>query len=464
MLLSLSEVLRATGGTTAKTKKNILFKGISTDSRTTKQGDLFVPLKGPNFDGHNFIAAAFKKGAIGALSSKKLKSLPKGKIVILLPPDTHKDRKFYPALYALLALAKLYRSKFPVKTVAVTGSSGKTTTKDMIYSVLLQQGLSLKTEENLNNEIGVPLTVFNLSKKHRFAVIEMGMQGKGEIKPLSVLCAPDIATITNIGEAHLARLKTKRSIAKAKSEIICGVKPKGAVILNADDIFFPFLKRISKGKKVISFGINGSPTHKAFDIRESNKGTEFGLRIAGKTHRFFVPLPGRHNVYNALTAVAVGLYFKIPPAKIQKGLKSFKPSSKRMDIIRTKGGVKVINDTYNANPSSMAAALKTLALGNGRKIAVLGDMLELGPGSKEYHKKIGRLTKDLGIDLLVAVGKKAKYFLDNSCREHCFYFREKEKAVKFLLKILRPGDTVLIKASRGIKLEEITQKILDSHS
>ena len=464
MLISLSEILQATGGTTAAANKNILFKGISTDSRTVKRGDLFIPLKGPNFDGHKFITAALKKGAAGALSSKKLKGISKDKAVISLPPDSYFGRKFYPALYALLAIARLYKSKFSAKIVAVTGSSGKTTTKDMVHSVLSQSGKTLKTEENFNNEIGVPLTLFRLKRSHKFAVIEMGMQGTGEIRPLSVACSPDIAAITNIGEAHIGLLKTKEAIAKAKSEIIRGVKPEGAVILNADDDLFYFLKKASTGKKVISFGVNKSAALKAFDIREAGRGMRFSLKIAGKTHVFFVPLPGRHNVYNALIAVAAGLYFKISPAKIQKGLENFKPSSKRMDIIRTKGGIKIINDTYNANPSSMTAALETLASEKGRKIAVLGDMLELGPNSKKYHQKIGRLITDLGIDIVVAVGKEAKYFLGRSRKEQELYFRKNEQAAKFVLKSLRPGDTALIKASRGLKLEEITQEILDSHS
>lgn len=464
MLISLSEVLKATGGIAASGKKDILFKGISTDSRTVKRGELFIPLNGPNFDGHDFIAAALKKGAAGALSSKKLNGLPKGKTIIILPPHSVKDRKFYPALKALLALARLYKSRFSVKTVAVTGSSGKTTTKDMVHGVLSAQGPTLKTEENLNNEIGVPLTVFKLSKKHKFAVIEMGMQGPGEIKPLSLVCAPDIAAITNIGEAHLARLKTKRSIAKAKSEIISGVKPAGAVILNADDDFFPFLKKSSKGKKIVSIGINKDSALRARDIIETGKGTLFSLRISGKIHRFFIPLPGRHNVYNALIAVATGLFFKVPISRIKKGLENFKTSSKRMNLITVKGGIKLIDDTYNANPSSMAAALKTLASAKGRKIAVIGDMLELGPNSNKYHREIGRLMKHLGIDIVVAVGRKAKYFLDHLRREQGSHFRDNVQASKFLLAILRPGDNVLLKASRGMKLEEITQKFLDNRS
>ncbi len=464
MALSLAEVLSATGGTTASDRRNFLFTGVSTDSRTVKQGDLFIPLKGPNFDGHNFISAAFKKGARGSLSSKRLENIPKDKIVIVLPKDHEKDKKFYPALQALLSIARLHRSKFKTKIVAVTGSSGKTTTKDMIHSVLSEKAKSLKTEENLNNEIGVPLTVLKLAKKHKFAVIEMGMQGPGEIAPLSFLCSPDAAVITNIGEAHLARLKSKKAIAKAKSEIIAGLGPEGTVILNADDDFFRSLKKVSKRRKILSFGIYKNADLRAFDIKETENGSRFSLKVSGKTQIFFVPLPGVHNVYNALTAIAAGFVFKVPSAKINKGLKNFKPSSKRMDIIRTKDCVKLINDTYNANPSSMAAALKTLASQKGRKIAVIGDMLELGKDSVKYHKNIGTLAKRSGIDLVVAVGRQAKYFLDGFGRKHGFYFKDKNQAAKFLIKTLHCKDTVLIKASRGLKLEEITQKILDNRS
>jgi UDP-N-acetylmuramoyl-tripeptide--D-alanyl-D-alanine ligase len=462
MLLSLRDVLEATGGEATTSRKNIYFRGISTDSRKIKKGDLFIPLRGPNFDGRDFILDALKKGAAGAVSSKPSAITPKNKIIILLPKACQNSNKLYPELKALHSIARSYRDKFPAKLVAVTGSSGKTTTKDMIHRVLSAHGACLKTEENLNNEIGVPLTLLRLSNKHRYAVVEIGMQGPEEIRPLSVLCSPDIAAITNIGEAHIGKLKTKNNIAKAKSELLDGLKPKGTAILNADDKYFGFLNRAAKCGKVSSFGIQNPASLRAFDIRPAAKGSVFKLMINGRPQRFFVPLPGEHNIYNALVAIATGIALNIPLKSIKKGLIAFKPSSKRMDITTTKSGIKLINDTYNANPSSMSAAVKTLAGEKGRKIAVLGDMLELGKDSRKYHLDIGRQLRTTGIDIVIAVGKQARYYISGSATTADRFFADKQKAARHLLKLLKPGDAVLIKASRGLKLEEITQKILDN--
>lgn len=462
MLLSLRDVLEATGGKTTASRKDICFRGISTDSRKIKKGDLFIPLRGPNFDGRDFICDALKKGAAGVASSVRGIKSGKNSAAILLPATSMKDRKLYPELKALHCIAGRYRADLPAILVAVTGSSGKTTTKDMIHGVLSAHGACLKTEENLNNEIGVPLTLLGLSDKHRYAVVEIGMQGPEEIRPLSVLCSPDVAAITNIGEAHIGRLKNKRNIASAKRELLDGLKRSGSAILNADDKYFGYLKRGAKGKKVLSFGIRNPARLRAFDIKPSGKGSEFKIKINGRPQRFFVPLPGEHNIYNALAAIATGIALNIPLRSIKKGLIAFKPSSRRMDITTTKSGIKLINDTYNANPSSMSAAVKTLAGEKGRKIAVLGDMLELGKDSRKYHLDIGRQLKRTGIDIVIAVGKQAGYYISGSTTAADRFFAGKQKAAKHLLKLLKPGDAVLIKASRGLKLEEITQKILDN--
>lgn len=454
-MMKLSEILEATGGRTDFKGKDQIFKGISIDSRSVKNGDLFIAVKGPNFDGHDFVVSALKKGALGAVISDKVPGLPKNKAIVKVDKGTP----------TLLLIAKHHRNRSKAKTVGITGSSGKTTTKDMIHSVLSQNGETLKTEENFNNEIGVPLTLLRLKKDHKYAVIEMGMQGPGEILPLSLACSPDIAAITNIGEAHIGILKTKKAIAKAKSEIIKGVKAHGAVVLNADDDFFGFLKRSCGKRKVIGIGLGKNAGLRAFDIKETGSGTYFRTKFGN----FFVPLPGRHNVYNALVAIAVGSALNIPVNRIRAGIRRFRPSSKRMDIRTTPSGLKIINDTYNANPSSMKAALLMLSAqdrgkpSRSRKIAVIGDMLELGKNSERYHLGIGKLIKDLDIDAVVAVGKLSKKYICSLNKSEGFYFKTNVEAADFLTSFLSPNDTVLLKASRGLKLEEITQKILDSN-
>ena len=454
-MIKLSEILEATGGRTDFKGKDLIFKGVSIDSRSVKNGDIFIAVKGPNFDGHDFVVSALRKGALGAVISDKAAGLPKNKAIVKVDKNTQ----------TLLLIAKYCKNKLKAKTVGITGSSGKTTTKDMVHSVLSQSGETLKTEENFNNEIGVPLTLLRLKKTHKYAVIEMGMQGPGEILPLSVACSPDIAAITNIGEAHIGILKTKKAIAKAKSEIIKGVKRSGTVVLNADDDFFGFLKKCCGKRKVVGIGLGRNAGLRAFDIKETRTGTSFKTRLGD----FFVPLPGRHNIYNALIAIAVGSALNIPVNKIRAGIKRFRPSSKRMDIRITSGGLKIINDTYNANPSSMKAALLMLSSQDrgkapgSRKIAVIGDMLELGKNSERYHLGIGKLIKDLDIDAVIAVGKLSKKYIGPLNKGAGFYFRTNIEAADFLKTFLSPKDTVLLKASRGLKLEEITQKILDSN-
>ena len=375
-------------------------RGVSIDSRTVKKGELFIPIKGKNFDGRDFIPQARKKGALILETRNGLKSLQQ--------------------------IAAAHRAKFDIPVIGITGSSGKTTTKDMLASILAQEMKVLKTEENLNNEIGVPLTLLKLKKSHQAAVIEMAMQGKGEIALLADLARPRIAIITNIGEAHLEHLKSERNIALAKAEIL---KYCRCAILPEDDKYFKLLKKKApKGCKIIPFGI-----------------TKIGVN-----EKFIkaLPLPGRHNVYNALAAIKAAKLLHIRPASIIKGLKHFKPSSQRMEFIERKDGVRIINDSYNANPSSMRAALMVLATQLAdRRIAVLGDMLELGRKSKFYHKQTLDFAKKLGIDLILTKGK-----------EFAKVDRSSVLSSRFL-RSLKSGDVVLVKGSRGMKMEEIVDSL-----
>ncbi len=419
-MFTLQEILKATKrsrvsghpSTLLRASESRVFKNISTDTRTIKPGDLFIPIKGPNFDGHDFISEAIRKGA-----------------AVLEVKD---------GLKALQDLAAYHRKKFKIPVIGVTGSVGKTTTKDMIASILSQERKTLKNEENYNNEIGVPLTLLKLTDKHEAAVIEMAMQRLGEIALLAQVVRPTISVVTNIGEAHLEFLKSKRNVAKAKAEIFKYQNKKDYSVINADDEHFEHLMSNVRCpmSNVMTFGIleKADMTPKALD----------GIKL---------PIPGEHNIYNALAAIAVAKILKVKKSSIKQGLESFKPSSKRMEIVDRPDGTRIINDTYNANPQSMAAALKVLTTQSGRKIAVLGDMYELGSITRSAHRRIGELAKKLGTDILISVGKLSKEMKAD------FHFSSNQLAIKKLKKIIRPGDTILAKASRGMHLEEVVEAI-----
>lgn len=406
------EIQKALDGTRVLGPKSGKIRNISTDTRTIQPGDLFIPIQGPNWDGRGFIAEALTKNAY-----------------ILQVED---------GLKALQDLAAYHRNKFKIPIIGITGSVGKTTTKDMIASILSQEMNTLKNEENFNNEIGVPLTLLKLTSQHKVAVIEMAMQGLGEIELLAEIARPTISVVTNIGESHLEFLKTKKNIAKAKSEIfICQTKKDFAVV-NADDEFFENLMSNVQCPKsnVVTFGILG----KAKITPRKLKGIE-------------LPVPGEHNIYNALAAIAVANILKLKKPSIKNGLEKFRPSSKRWDVINREDGVKIINDTYNANPQSMTAALKVLAWLSGRKIAVLGDMFELGHRTVPAHKKIGKLSRELGVDKLISIGKLSKDMKAD------YHFASNQAAIKKLKQMIHPGDRILIKASRGMQLEEVVEAI-----
>ncbi len=469
-MFTLKEVLKATAGKLISGKKDLSFKGISTDSRTIKKGSLFIPLIGKNYDGHNFIQEAFKRGAVGTLTSKS--QIPNSKFQTnykLQITNYKKDKviiKVKDTLNALHNIASSHRKKFKIPIIGVTGSSGKTTTKEMVASVLSQEFKTLKTDENYNNEIGVPLTLLKLDKTYKAGVFEMAMQKLGEIDELARIVLPNIAVITNIGEAHMEHLKSKDNIAKVKSEILNYLKREDFAILPADDKYFGWLKRKAKPAKVISFGIKNVADIRATNVRTGNLRIKFSVPSIG---RITLPIPGIHNVHNALAAIAVAKIFKLKNSSIIRGLKKFKPSSKRMEITVRSDGIRIINDTYNANPSSIKAALEVLAnqgpvvnLTPPRKIAVLGDMLELGHIAISAHKEIGKYVAKSGIEILITVGKLSKYISKEALKHglrDVLHYSSKINVIKNLRKFLRPNDVVLFKGSRGMKMEEIVDSI-----
>ncbi len=431
--------------------------GVSIDSRTVNKGDLFIAIKGQRYDGHDFIKNAVKNGAVCVLSEKEIQPLENCSGVTV--EDT---------AHALKALAKHYRRKFDVKVVAVTGSTGKTTTKDMIAHVLSSHFNVMKTVGNYNNEIGLPLTVFNINPKHEILVLEMGMSGFGEIAALTDIAMPDIAVITNIGVAHIENLGSQDNILKAKTEIFNSFTDEGLAVLNGDDRYLLTLRdKYHFDKIYFSIKTKQAGFINAYDIKSTQGGISFKVDILGKGEQINIPVPGEHNIYNALAAIAVAIHLGVPAHKIKHALGSVTANKGRMNIITTDDGLKIIDDCYNANPDSMAAAIRVLAdIGKGRRIAVLGDMLELGDYSERGHRYIGRIAKEESVDILICVGQQAVFIGREAAQQgmpdsHIEYFDKNKQAVEYLKSMVKPGDTILIKGSRGMGMEEILSGILE---
>ena len=420
---------------------------ISTDSRSLPEGCLFVALEGERFDGHDFIPAALRSGAAAAVAHERRDYGPG---TVLYVKNTQR---------ALMEIAKAYRAKFSIRCVGVTGSVGKTTTKEMIADVLSCAYRTLKTEGNLNNEIGLPKTLFRLDRTTEAAVVEMGMQGLGEIAALADVARPDVGVITNIGVSHLERLGSRENILKAKLELADAL-PDGAPLLLCGDN--DLLSRVRIPRLDVRFyGIeNPACGLRAKDLREGAGETSFLLCGEFGELPVTIPCAGRHNVLNALAAFSAGLALDIPPEKCAAALREYMPSGMRQKVVHWRG-ITVVEDCYNASPDSMRAALETLA-GHpctGRRIAVLGGMLELGAISERAHREIGAFAAEKGIDLLLAYGGNACYYRQGASEGGipAELFDDKEELLARLREEIRPGDTVWVKGSRGMRMEEILE-------
>ena len=457
------EVLKATGGMLLQGKENASFQSISTDSRTITEGELFIALRGPHFDGHQFAQEALKKKAGGVvIEEDKVRDVRwngyKLKVVIVVK-DT---------LRALGDLARERRRKYQTPVVGLTGSNGKTTTKDMISGCLETSFPILKTEGNLNNLIGLPLTLLKLTERERVVVLEMGMNVPGEIRRLTEIAEPDVGLITNIEKVHLEGMGSLERIKEEKGELFRRMRKDGTILVNQDDPRVIEQASEFSGQK-ITFGIEHPADVMAKEIRlRGAEGTSFTLVMEGEVTEIALPLLGRHFVPNALSAIAVASLFGIDLEKAKKALEHFRPSPMRMETVRLKDGVMLINDTYNANPKSMELALEILSemKGKGKAIAVLGDMLEMGDYSVEVHQRLGEKIGELSIDFLLALGEEAPVVIESAIRhgldpKKAAIVEGHLEAVSILRQKIRSGDWILVKGSRRMGMEKIVEGLME---
>lgn len=447
--MKLSEIATRVNGTLIGV--DVVVSGVSIDSRTLKLGQLYVAIAGKNFDGHDFISSAQQAGAIAILTHKKIKTfLPQ-----ILVRDT---------CAALAELAGAWREKMNLKLIGVTGSNGKTTTKEMLAAILSVHDDVLFTQGNLNNEIGVPLTLLRLSPEHHYAVIEMGANHSGEIAYTSRFAKADVAVITNVGAAHLEGFGDLNGVARAKGEIIETLNPNGIAVLNADDAFFDYWRAISGSRKVISFGIESVADIFAKNIDTTREGdrfvTNFDLKTAEENIRVNLPLAGNHNVLNALAATAATLALGISLAQIKQGLELMSPVNGRLQLLRGRLGSWIINDTYNANIASLTVALDVLEKCDGEHWIILGAFGELGDNTEKLHSEMGDTLKNYGVKRLFAIGELTKQTVA-SFGKNAQHFASQTELLEAVTPLLTGNETILIKGSRSQRMENITAALIE---
>ncbi len=450
-MFDLERVARITGGEFCGKKNNVALSGVSTDSRNMTPGALFVPLRGERFDGHDYLSQAVKNGAAACLSEEVIAGLS--------VPVVRVDN----SLQALGDLAAAYRLQLQGPLFGITGSAGKTTCKEMLATILELVAPGLKTAGNFNNLIGLPLTLFRLQPEHQWAVLEMGTSALGEIERLTEIAQPTVGIITNVGPAHLETLHGLDGVSRAKGELFAGLQG-GTAVINLDDERVARLP-VANGVSKLTYGRNPAAQVRADQIEVAADQVSFELQYAGKTAAVCLQLPGQHNVSNALAAAAGALVVDVPLDTIAAGLNQFKPIDGRMNLFPMPCGGVLLDDSYNANPLSVAAALEALRnqKGQGRRVAVLGGMLELGSDAAKMHQEAGAQAAEL-VDLLVAVGGFAEQICAGALatgyqETKLVALKDAEEAVAFLQKAQRPGDRILIKGSRGVKLEKVADAL-----
>lgn len=446
--IKFSEIAEAVGGTLHGEDGEII--SVSTDTRTIENGSLFVCIKGENFNAHLFASQAAEKGAVCIMAEEKVEC----ECTVIYVSSTRQ---------AQLDLARFYREKFSIPVVGITGSVGKTTTKEMISCVMEAKYKTLKTEGNFNNDIGVPRMIFRLDESYGAAVLEMGMSALREISVLTKAVRPTCSVISNIGVSHIENLGSRENILKAKLEILEGMEKGSTLFINGDDDMLSSVE--SDDFDIVRYGIDGENLdYTAINILQDNEKTEFEIQYDGKCCKIVLPTIGIHNVYNALAAFAVGIYHGISAEECASALEKYVPSGMRQKIVR-KNGIIFIEDCYNASPDSQKASMNALMLIDGKRhIAVIGDMLELGSYSEKAHREVGEYAAEKNVDILFTYGKEAEFSADSARKaglENVLVFSDKALLAERLLEILEEGDVVSFKASRGMRLEEVIKKIYE---
>lgn len=475
--LSLENIAAACGGRlfcNGKETAGLVMSDIVTDNRKVTKDALFVAIKGKRADGHDFIFSAYEAGACCVISEKMI-ATEKAFIVV--------DN----SLNAIKRIAAFYREQLDIKVVGITGSVGKTSTKEMVYSVLAEKYNVLKTEGNFNNELGLPLTVFRIREEHEIAVLEMGISDFGEMTRLSEIAKPDVAVITNIGLCHLENLKSRDGILKAKTEMFLGLSENGTIILNGDDDKLVTVQDYH-GIKPVFYHVHDADSHKMNNKEEETENTDGDSRKYSDGSKIYadniisdgikgirctlhyndssidvkINIPGKHMVYNAMAAMCAGKTFGLSDEEIKRGIEKLRPVNGRNNIME-RNGITIIDDCYNANPVSMKAGIDVLAYAKNRKVAVLGDMGELGTNEQMLHVEVGRYLAESNIDVIVLCGRLMNhaylYLLENSNDKKIYYFDKIEDLISELERIIRQKDTILVKASHSMEFNKIIEKL-----
>ena len=456
--LTIEEITAAVGGSLLQGNPNDTVIGVSADSRKVEEGELFVPLIGEQHDAHDFIPQALERGCRTVVLSRQpdLSKDQAQNVNFILVADTTK---------ALQDLASYYLSLLSIKKIGVTGSTGKTSTKEMLYWIFSEKYKTARNLGNLNNHIGLPLTALSLPEDTEVGIFEMGMSELGEIDLLADIVRPDIGIITNIGISHIENLGSRENILKAKLEITNYFDQNGILIVNEDSDFLS-KDAVSGNYKTITTGETGRSNFILSNINDyGEEGIEFTIEHKEAIQTFRLKVPGRHNAYNGALAVAAGVLCGISMEEAARGLLKLEITDKRLNI-KGKNGMKIIDDTYNASPDSMKAAIDVLKSTRGfRKIAILADMFELGDNAAEFHKEVGRYAAESPVDLLIAVGNQAKYIAEGAKEilgeDKIHYYETKELLISSIGSMISSGDVILLKGSRGMAMDQVVKKIME---